>query len=367
MNSSLSPAHAYDRPPGSPWAHRARPSGPPPALRPVGPLRICLLSAEGTGPGGPAGAAEGVGEAPGAGEAPETTTEAATGAGGPVEAVLAAYGDHLWTWTRSAQTRRCYLARARQFCGWLDAAGRLGELSDPVALSRAARRWLAENREERSWAPATVNAAAGAIGNFATWLGAEPVGFRAERVPRRAPRALSDDELDRVTAAATALGAREAALVALMASSGLRVGEVSGLGTADVAGRTVTVRRGKGGHWREVVMTASVEAALARWLAERPGGPGALFPGESGSARGLSTRRIAELMDRVGERAGVAFSPHQLRHSFASRLVRAGVDVVAVAELLGHNSLQYVATYSRPTEAALRAILDAVETPRGPG
>jgi site-specific recombinase XerD len=114
-------------------------------------------------------------------------------------------------------------------------------------------------------------------------------------------------------------------------------------------------------------MTASVEAALARWLAERPGGPGALFPGESGSARGLSTRRIAELMDRVGERAGVAFSPHQLRHSFASRLVRAGVDVVAVAELLGHNSLQYVATYSRPTEAALRAILDAVETPRGPG
>jgi integrase len=280
--------------------------------------------------------------------------------------VLSSFAEHLDTRTRSKETRRCYLARAGQFCGWLEEEGSLDALGDPAALRRAARRWVALTGEERGWEPATTNAVAAAIGCFASFLGVESLGIRSERVPRRAPRALSDRDVDRVAAAAARMGPRPAALVALMARCGLRVGEVSGLGVADIDGEAgiITVRRGKGGHFRELPMPTEAGAVLERWLAERGDDPGPLFPGGRAPGRGLSTRRIAELMDEVGERAGVIFSPHQLRHSFASRLVRAGVDVVAVAELLGHGSLGYVQAYSRPTQAVLRAILDAAAVRR---
>ena len=84
-----------------------------------------------------------------------------------------------------------------------------------------------------------------------------------------------------------------------------------------------------------------------------------MFPGVTpGSA--LSVRRIRTLMAIVGERA-VRLSPHVLRHTMATRLVRRGVDLVTVAEAMGHSSVEHVMVYTRPTEESVRVALSVDE------
>lgn len=86
------------------------------------------------------------------------------------------------------------------------------------------------------------------------------------------------------------------------------------------------------------------------------------------NARGgrLSDRAARTIITRLGEAAGLAddpnegFGPHVLRHTFATQLVRAGTDLVLVAELLGHARLDTTRIYSLPTDANRAAALVAL-------
>ena len=97
--------------------------------------------------------------------------------------------------------------------------------------------------------------------------------------------------------------------------------------------------------------------ALARWIREsRPRGDGFLFPGRGGKGH-LTSKAAALLVERLRMRAGVAesVSPHQLRHTFAHRLVSRGIPLERVAELLGHSSLNTTRIYMAPTPEELAA------------
>jgi integrase len=249
--------------------------------------------------------------------------------------------------TRSHETRRVYIGRVGEFLEWAEAAGRLGDLDSADDLAWAARDWA----DTRRWMPATTNTALAAVRAFSVALGHDPAPVRTERIARQAPKALSTDEEIRVTAAATAIGTRAGALVAIMLGCGLRVGEVTALDVGDVdighGTGSVTVRRGKGGHWRRVPVPPKAAGDVSAWLAERGPGPGPLITGRGG--RRLSTRRVEQLVAEVGERAGVRLFPHALRHTFATRMLRAGADPVLVAEALGHASLNQTLAYTRGT------------------
>jgi site-specific recombinase XerD len=150
--------------------------------------------------------------------------------------------------------------------------------------------------------------------------------------------------------------------------TGLRVSELVGLDTSDVAvsarkGR-VTVRSGKGDAYREVALNAEVRGALEEWLAEREeypkAGSAALFLNRKGSR--LTTRAVDMIVRRFGEDAAIEkpVSAHILRHTCMTNLVRAGNDLVMVAEIAGHKRLETTRRYSLPSQADREAAMEGI-------
>ena len=124
----------------------------------------------------------------------------------------------------------------------------------------------------------------------------------------------------------------------------------------------VTVRSGKGDAYREVALNAEVREALEKWLAEREeytdGGTSALFVNRRGGR--LSSRAVDMIVRRFGEEANLEkpVSAHVLRHTAMTNLVRAGNDLVMVAEIAGHKRLETTRRYSLPSEADRLAAME---------
>jgi len=180
---------------------------------------------------------------------------------------------------------------------------------------------------------------------------------RREELPRAAPRALELEEQRALLRAAEESSARDRAILALFLFTGLRLAEAAALRCADVriSARKglVVVRSGKGDEYREVELNALVRGMLDEWLTERARmvavDPEAFFLSRSG--RALSSRSIDLAVRRVAGRARLELSAHVLRHTFVTGLVRAGHDLVLVAELAGHRRLETTRRYSLPSQA----------------
>jgi site-specific recombinase XerD len=126
----------------------------------------------------------------------------------------------------------------------------------------------------------------------------------------------------------------------------------------------VVVRSGKGDAYREVPLNAPARAVLEPWwrarrraTADGDGEP-ALFTNRRGGR--LSARSIESVVARVGGKAGLALTPHVLRHTCVTLLVRAGHDLVLVAELAGHRRLETTRRYSLPSASDRAAAMDAL-------
>ncbi|MDR1545641.1 MAG: tyrosine-type recombinase/integrase [Deltaproteobacteria bacterium] len=164
---------------------------------------------------------------------------------------------------------------------------------------------------------------------------------------------------------------RDQAILELAYSSGLRVSELAALDLSDLDLRRgqVLVRGGKGGKDRLTPLGRPAAEALRRWLDRRgawlgraagarpakPPEPGpALFLGRRGGR--LCDREIRRIFDRRLAQAGLdgRFSPHSLRHSFATHLLSAGADLRAIQELLGHARLTATERYTHVDLEALR-------------
>ncbi|HEX8273824.1 MAG TPA: tyrosine recombinase XerC [Longimicrobiaceae bacterium] len=163
----------------------------------------------------------------------------------------------------------------------------------------------------------------------------------------------------------TLLGLRDLAIVELFYGTGMRLSELQALDLADLDLVSERARvMGKGRKERIVPLGRMAIAALRRYYEVRdartqdtPGAdPRAVFVGQAG--RRLSARQIqnviGKLLDGVAEDSGV--STHSLRHSFATHLVDAGADLVAVKELLGHASLSTTQIYTHTSRERLKAV-----------
>jgi integrase/recombinase XerC len=154
---------------------------------------------------------------------------------------------------------------------------------------------------------------------------------------------------------------REAALLEVAYGGGLRVAEIAGLSWGDVDATGSARVVGKGDKERRVPLGQAAVEALRDWrveLAASGAGDGAVFASRSG--RRLTVRQIQRVITRVltraAEREGV--SPHTLRHSFATHLLDRGADLMAVKELLGHESLSTTQLYTHLSRERLRAAYD---------
>jgi integrase/recombinase XerC len=156
------------------------------------------------------------------------------------------------------------------------------------------------------------------------------------------------------------LARRNYALVQLMLQTGLRVGEVASLRRRDVVLReragTVQVRNGKGLKEREVPLNATARRALRQLLEQEPAqSEAAVF--RSGHGTTMPVRSIQNAVAALVRRAGLTGSDitaHSLRHTFALAWLRQHPgQLVELAQLLGHESLDTTAVYTRASAADL--------------
>jgi site-specific recombinase XerD len=218
-------------------------------------------------------------------------------------------------------------------------------------------------------ATATVNKHLAALVDFYTWRGlGQPQGVKRHQVARHAPKALEPRAKLRYLRAVEACpSARDRAIALLPLFAGTRIAEISALDIADVR---LSARKGevhlvgKGEKSRTVPVHPKLREALAAWLAERPERPGADTAALFTSGRGtrMTTDALADVIDRITSAASLEdeVTSHRLRHTFGTELTRNGVDIVTVAELMGHASLETTRLYTRPSEADMQRAVDAL-------
>jgi len=201
-------------------------------------------------------------------------------------------------------------------------------------------------------------------------LRSNPVeGVRAPKPPKRLPKALSVEQMQRLLEAGsgdTPAAARDRAMFELMYSSGLRLGELVALdvgdGRLDLREGEVTVT-GKGRKTRTVPVGARANEALQAWIATRAQ---LAVPEEKALFVGARGRRIApgvveKQLRAMAARQGVPgrLHPHMLRHSFASHVLQSSQDLRAVQEMLGHASISTTQVYTHLDYQALARVYDA--------
>jgi len=196
-------------------------------------------------------------------------------------------------------------------------------------------------------------------------LQADPlVGLHSGKLPKRLPRPLSESEMAKLLEAPgtdSAKGLRDRALLELLYGSGLRISEACGLTFAgldltNAQGPHVRVR-GKGAKDRTVPVSQSFLSALAEYLRQRnpgkpkPGPKDPIFLGREGHS--VSPLTLQVNLKRYLLKAGldVTYTPHKLRHSFATHMLAHGADIRIIQELLGHADLSTTQIYTKVTSS----------------
>jgi site-specific recombinase XerD len=255
----------------------------------------------------------------------------------------------------SDATKRAYRSDLRDFSSWL--AGRGLRLEDVDV--RALADYTSElGRARRGLAPATISrrlASVRALLRHALGPSRVPDAPLAPRRARRLPETLKLAEVEQAVdgvAGDTPLALRNAALLELVYSCGLRSAEAVALDLADVdRERGQAHVRGKGGMERLVPLGEEAGWRVGRWLRDgRPalarGACDALFVSVRG--RRLDTSVLRRLLA----------NPHRLRHAYATHLLEGGADLRTIQELLGHASLSTTQIYSHVDARRLRRVYD---------
>jgi integrase/recombinase XerC len=283
-----------------------------------------------------------------------------------VAAEIEAWLGHLAAERRlSAKTVEAYRRDVLQFLNFL--AEHLGgppSLRGLAALAPAdVRAFLAARRAENIGSRSLMRSLAGmrAFGRFLERSGKGRLGalaaVRGPKIGKTLPRPLPIDAAKSMADPTLAAGdgrevwihARDAAVLALLYGSGLRISEALGLKRADVDAGDVLRVTGKGRKQRMVPVIAPVRKLIADYIALCPFDLPAAGPLFVGAKSGPLSPRIVQLaMAQLRGALGLdaTATPHALRHSFATHLLAGGGDLRAIQELLGHASLSTTQIYT---------------------
>jgi len=262
----------------------------------------------------------------------------------------------------SPETQRNYLRDVGRFATFV---GR----SPARATAEDLRRFQIEQGEAGMPAP-TMNSIVSALRFFFTHTLDRPdLARKLVRVrhPRKLPVVLSRDEVARLLNATTCIKHQAALSVAY--GAGLRVAEVSMLKVGDVDSERMLLRveRGKGGRYRNAMLSPDLLSLLRQWwkIGHRQGvvhRDGWLFPGQH-SLKPISTRQLHRIVVEAAQAAGITkrVGPHTLRHSFATHLLEDGVDIRIIQALLGHAKLDNTALYTKVATRTARAVTSPLD------
>jgi integrase/recombinase XerC len=155
---------------------------------------------------------------------------------------------------------------------------------------------------------------------------------------------------------------RDWAVLELLYSSGIRVSELVGLRLGDLDLDAGTIRvLGKGRKERVALVGSHAKGALKLYLSEKKGGAGKrahLFTGKGGGP--ISQRTVQRIVKIYTLKSGIDKrpTPHTLRHTFATHLLDAGVDLRVIQEMLGHANLSTTQRYTKVSTERLMEVYD---------
>jgi len=272
----------------------------------------------------------------------------------------------------STKTIAAYDATLKQVHAYVQS--HLGDRAPDAITAKDILEYVEYLRRDRDNGSAAVNRQVTILKNFYRAIvamghlepAANPLAHfpKMKALPRKLPVFLSEDEVRVLLSAprsTTVIGLRDRALLTLLYATGIRASECAGLRECDVdlACKTICVT-GKGGHERAIPLNNEVVRALAIYRTAR--GTLGLKTGFFRSRKGQAMSRYA-IFERVkthARRARIAkiVSPHRLRHSFATHLVKAGVDIITIRDLLGHRCVTSTQIYLHTTAQDLRKAAD---------
>lgn len=261
---------------------------------------------------------------------------------------------------KSPSTIKGYRRGIDHFATWYEQS--TGEAFTPsMVIPRDVRDWIAFQQTVEGARPATINQRLAALSAFYRWaIGTGEVandptrGIKSLRSERHKPRALSKRELRRLRRRIYASGnLRDIAIFEFLLGTGLRVSEALSLKVRDISlgsrSGIVRVRRGKMGTSREIPLTKEVRRALREYLeAFRLQADDPLWIGQRGPLRDPSA--INRILGKYAREAGLdGFTPHTLRHTFATRYLESHPgDIRTLAAILGHQDVRTTMIYTEP-------------------
>lgn len=223
--------------------------------------------------------------------------------------------------------------------------------------------WL-HAAHRKGLAPSTINHLLSVLHRFFTFLQEQgqllhqPINWRRHQVlvPQTLPRPMAEEDLIRFFQVIDSL--RDRAMFLLMLRCGLRVGEVSALTWPAIhfGARSIRIDGSKGQVDRVVYYSPDVEHALRQWRCWQPLEATYVFASPLKHGLPLGVRAIQRLMAKYLKTAQIAqpYSPHSLRHTFATQLLNAGAPLEVVKELMGHRSISMTLRYTQLYEATKR-------------
>jgi integrase/recombinase XerC len=274
---------------------------------------------------------------------------------------------------RSPVTIAGYLGDVRLFAQWYEKHNK--DLLTPEGLTNDAVRGYKQYLLDQTAKPKTINRRLAALAAYAHWLEQaghlknvrNPVqGVQAVRETALSPKWLNkkqraallravDKEVEDAVRRYPRLRLmylRDAAIVKLILYAGLRVGEIVQLRMSDIIlderKGSVIVREGKGTKRREVPLNARARKAMLDYLMVRPEIENSvLFLGQRNE--GIKSKTVQRSVTRFSDPIGMRdVTPHTLRHTFAKSLIDSGVSLDKVATLLGHSNLNTTRIYTTP-------------------
>lgn len=300
----------------------------------------------------------------------------------------------------SPHTARCYAADLQQFCGWVlykqagapepgdprRENGHQGRddslLKDPdmdrrlLGIDTDGVREFMSFMRDKNYCKSTVARKLATLRSFFKFLVRRahlpnnPVApIRTPKQDKRLPKCLELEQIERLLAhpdTTTLLGARDRAMLETLYSTGMRVSELVDLNVSDVDLSNNVVRvRGKGKKQRVIPISPSAVKRVIDYLDMRRNDPhsstfdtDALFINKHGQR--LSTRSVRRKLDKYLLEAGLdlSVSPHTLRHSFATHMLRRGADLRSVQEMLGHQSISTTQIYTHVSQEGVKEAYD---------
>ena len=254
--------------------------------------------------------------------------------------VLTAFVERLRTDEKEESTVQKYSRCVGEFMVWLE--GR------PVTKALAVE-WKESLQASGRFSPATINgkiASVNAFFKFAGWEDCRLKAFRLQRRVFRDPgRDLTQEDYEKLIRAAYARNdERLALLMETICATGIRVSEVRYITVSAVnQGRAVIILKGK---IRTIILPGKLCKRLQKYIRKNKIASGEVFLTRGGKT--LSRRQIWSQMKKICHAAGVEATkvfPHNLRHLFARTYYKVYRDIVKLADVLGHSSMETTRIY----------------------